>query len=413
MASVVSLAVLVAACGSSGGSGSGAAGGAKATASSAASQALLGNVKKAAGAPVSVGFITDGRSSAVDDSVELPAAKAAASYVNDYLGGVAGRPLELVVCQTSNTPAGAADCGNQMVSQKVAAVLLNVSGQGNAVAPPIIAAGIPYVAYQPSSAAELMGKTAFSLTGTSVAIAGGAAKYSQQKGYKSIAVVVIDVPTLRASIDALFKPPFAKAGIAFSASYAAPGSPDLTPLFTSAEQKKPDVYWIIGNPATAVSSLKAMETLGITKPTFVLQQEIDPSVVKAVPDGLAGKLLITTNNVATSDPDYQLFNAILDKYAPASPRNGLAIGGYAVVLGFARGLAGLTGEVTPATIVTGLKSTTNALLPVSGGIPFTCGKSPVTFLPALCSDGSLVTALTKEGNPTSYVKLDPSDLYQQ
>ena len=50
----------------------------------------LGTPKKATGAVVTLGFVSDGKSDAIDNTSEIKAAQAAVSYANNYLGGLAG-----------------------------------------------------------------------------------------------------------------------------------------------------------------------------------------------------------------------------------------------------------------------------------------------------------------------------------
>ena len=118
------------------------------TAASSASS-ILGTPKPATGTPVKIGFITEGKEQAVDNSSEVPAAQAAAKYANAYLGGIGGHPIELDVCDDKQTPSGTTDCDNQMITDKVPIVLNNVTGNGDPLIKNIAAAGIPAVLYGP------------------------------------------------------------------------------------------------------------------------------------------------------------------------------------------------------------------------------------------------------------------------
>src|SRR5439155_20089470 len=96
------VALAAAGCGStskSNGGGTTAAGGG-ATTTSGANAAVLGTPKVAAGTPIKGGFVSDGKSEAIDNTAEAPAGQAAAKYVNDYLGGIAGHPIPLDPCHT-------------------------------------------------------------------------------------------------------------------------------------------------------------------------------------------------------------------------------------------------------------------------------------------------------------------------
>ena len=103
--------------------------------------------KKATGSAVTVGFVTDGKTDAIDNTPELKAAQAAVSYANNYLGGLAGAQDTLNVCQTQQTPSGATDCATNMVQAKVPVVVTPVSGQSGTIYKGLKDAAIPFLQY--------------------------------------------------------------------------------------------------------------------------------------------------------------------------------------------------------------------------------------------------------------------------
>src|SRR5437868_377150 len=137
----------------------------------------LGTPKKATGAVVTLGFVSDGKSEAIDNTPEIKAAQAAVSYANNYLGGLAGHKLALNVCETKQTPSGATDCATNMVQAKVPIVITPVSGQSGTIYQGIKDAGIPYLQYGSIDQSVLAGPPAsvFVLTnGIGSALAGPA-----------------------------------------------------------------------------------------------------------------------------------------------------------------------------------------------------------------------------------------------
>src|SRR5437868_6067431 len=60
----------------------------------------FGAEKKATGTPVNVGFVSDGKSAAIDNTPELQAAKAAVEYANTYQNGINGHVINLTTCET-------------------------------------------------------------------------------------------------------------------------------------------------------------------------------------------------------------------------------------------------------------------------------------------------------------------------
>ena len=87
----------------------------------------LGEPKPATGKAITIGYVYDGVSDNLDASAELKAAQAAVKYVNNYLGGMGGHPITLNVCETKDTPAGAANCVTKMATAKVPVVISGVT----------------------------------------------------------------------------------------------------------------------------------------------------------------------------------------------------------------------------------------------------------------------------------------------
>jgi branched-chain amino acid transport system substrate-binding protein len=132
-AGALALALVAAACADDSAPGTGAASGGGAGASSAVDDNTFalkytgGTAGKASGEPYRVGYVSQ------DDF--LPAAtvgaSAAAAFINNELGGVGGRPLELVKCPVS-TPEDAAQCGTKLANDAtISLVIVGALNVGN------------------------------------------------------------------------------------------------------------------------------------------------------------------------------------------------------------------------------------------------------------------------------------------
>src|SRR5215475_12965764 len=104
---------------------------------------VLGPEDHASGEPVKIGMVSDGATAAYDNRDELRAGKATADFWNEHRGGIGGRPIEVVTCETGGDPAGATDCGNRMVEKGVVAVTVAQSAVTDSLWEPLHDAGIP------------------------------------------------------------------------------------------------------------------------------------------------------------------------------------------------------------------------------------------------------------------------------
>src|SRR3546814_1717534 len=116
-----------------------------------------------------------------------------------------------------------------MVEQDVVAVTLPFTGYGEATAPIITGAGIPYITGSGNSAAELTAPNAFAVTGGYPGSLGAFAQHAKDQGFGKFTMVVIDVPSATQAAEALGGIVFGKAGVEYEVITAPPGPPDLTP----------------------------------------------------------------------------------------------------------------------------------------------------------------------------------------
>ena len=420
LAAILAGTTLLAACSSSKSSSSSAAttattaaGGATATTAAAASD--LGTPKAASGTPVKIGYLTDGKTASIDNSSEIPSAKAAASYINDYLGGVGGHPITLDTCDDQQTPSGATDCANQFITDKVPIVLYNVSGQAGSLFKPLAAANIPVMAYGSLDQPSLLAKTgSYILTNGLVTAFAGPAKIAQLAGAKRAAEIVTDVPAASTPAKQLDPLLYKNAGVAIDVIPIPVGQADLTPQMQAELAKSPDQFHIIGDVSLCTAALKALKNVGFTKTIVVITQCITATSSSGIPGGYAGMKLVTANTTDPTDPDNKIYLAAMAKYSPGTGPfvNGVTQGGFAVVLGFARSMSGFTtGDLTSASVESAITTASAQPLPFGGGLTFQCTGTQVAITPAVCSAGALEATLDASGKPTgAFTPLDASAL---
>ncbi|MGX9891480.1 ABC transporter substrate-binding protein [Streptomyces sp. NPDC002276] len=313
---------------------------------------------KAAGAPVRIGLITNEGGPTTSQPETREAAEAAVKYANAELGGIAGRPIRLTVCKTKEEPTTARDCANQMVEAKVDAVVLTSSGLGDSMVPIVTKAGIPWATSIAAGNSEGTTANAFSWTGGFPTTMTSMAAYAKEKGYKKVAVFVIDAPAAVSGIEAIGKPVFARAGVGLRIVTTAAGTPDASPQVSAALRDKPVA--VVGESTVCTSVLQAMSTLGAGIARISVQSCVAPEVVQAVGAGMNGLQVFSSFDVASNDIEARLYRQVTKRYSTNTPTQGYAAIGYQGVLGLARALHGPTGTVS-AKEVTGTVSSDGKL----------------------------------------------------
>jgi len=365
--------------------------------------------KKAAGEPVKIGLITNEGGAGISQPETREAADAARRYANDNLGGIAGRPIDFVVCKTKEEPATARDCANQMVEQKVAAVVLTSSGLGGSMVPIVTQAGIPWTTAVATSNAESTSTNAFSWTGGFAANLASMAEYAKEKTYKKVVAFVIDVPSAVAGAEAVGKPVFTKAGVDLRIVKIAAGTPDASPQVSAALQDKPDAISIVGESTVCTSVLQAMGALGGDTGRMILQPCVAPEVLDTLGAAMDGAQVFSSFDTSSDDVEAQLYRQVMKEYSPDTPAGGYAAVGYQGALGLVRALKNLTGEVTSASIAAALGAAEDVVLPAGHGNTFTCDAAAIPGLKAACS-AKQVTGTVTGGKLENVRSVDPAPL---
>jgi branched-chain amino acid transport system substrate-binding protein len=413
---VVSIAMLVAACGGDGDGASSDESDGSDGAPSGSSEQILGPADPASGEPVRVGLVSDGQSSAFDARTEIYAAQATVDWWNEHRGGIAGRPIELVTCETGGDPAAGTDCANQMVENEVVAVTIGQSTVPDAIWEPLHESGVPTMFFQTNGEAILADpETSFVLSNPLTTAFGLPVSVAQDRDADSVAFVVIDLPVAVDLFESLGPPIMRNAGLDYELVKVPLGTPDLTPQMGDIAESGAEVVQLVGNDSLCIAAIQGLTAVGYEgEVTAVSQCMTDATREALAGDQLAGTYVTSGVAVgADDDPTYQLYEAVMDAYGEnVEVDSQVSVVGYAVVAAFATSLEGMSGEVTPATVTQAIKAMPEAELPAGAGVMFRCGGSSSSTTPALCSNEWLRAVLGPDGQPTGYEAVDSTDLVE-
>jgi branched-chain amino acid transport system substrate-binding protein len=388
---VVVTALAASACGSSSSSGSATA----TTANAAAVNKLLGPKNVATGAPLKIGIITAGQTQAVDDRPELTMAQATVKYVNEHLGGIAGRPIELVSCADLTTPAGATSCANQMLAAKVPIVIDAEPANPSSTLKVLQSANVPYFTWEGADATLLESPDATTL-GNPLAVLAAPIKLGKEDNVTKVAMVYSDVPAA-GQLVGIAKPFYKNADMGLITTAVPLGTPDVTPQAQAALSAGAKEFLIVGDNSLCVSTLKALNTLGFKGKVV---GNMNCLTGNAVPGGFDGLVQANISTPDPSNPDVALFQAVGATYAPGTPATsaGLADAGYAIVMGFQRAMKGIQpNALTSAGMAAQIKAMPPETMPLLAGQTFQCNRKVAPLTPAVCSNGAALVFLKPNG----------------
>ena len=374
-----------------------------------ANESILGTPNKATGTPVTIGFISEGKSQSIDVSDEIRGAKAAATYANDYLGGIGGHPIEVKSCEALAQPAVATDCANQMVQAKVAAVVGPTPGELDSILDVLAPAGIPFIVHSGTTQKGLSTPGLFSLT-NGTAYFGIAATEAKKAGYKDTVAVSIGVPAAEGPTKQIGGLIWGNAGVGYNVVGIPPGTADMTPQISSAGADA-DNFFVLGNDSFCTSAFKAIKTTKPNAPIFAIDRCVTIGGGSSIPNGYEGINVATPLDLSPDAPDSQLYSAILAKYGDGAKFGQLSSAGYAPMLGMIKALnaAKLT-DPTQQTVMESIKTAPPTEYPLTNGIMFQCNGKQIPISPNICSADGILAKATKDGSLTDFeqVTIDPS-----
>ncbi|UUZ46230.1 ABC transporter substrate-binding protein [Janibacter limosus] len=348
----------------------------------------------------------------MDTTNEDKTAAAVLKYANDHLGGVGGRPAELVVCETKGTPAGARECGSKFVREDVVAVVSSSVGEPGPLIKQLNSAKIPFTANLAANEAALKGEDVF-IFGNPLSVFATPAQYGKEKGATNAALVVIDVPGSAGPAKTPAPLLFGNAGAKTDPVLIAPGTADMTPQIRAALNKKPDIWYVPGDPNFCSSAAKAFQTLNVTENILMDGRCIGEDPAAALP-GIDKMKFVTGFTTDPKDEDYILLRAILDKYADGLETDVYAETAFRGTLSLITGInAGKPAEVTAENVTKALREAPATNYPLSAGTTFQCnGKQvPKAISPNICSTGGLIASSDADGTLKDFKAVDAKDLY--
>ena len=114
----------------------------------------------------------------------------------------------------------------------------------------------------------------------------------------------------------------------------------------------------------------------------------------------------------TKDPSIKQYNAILDKYGAEDVDRTNTVGAamFNAMAAFGVAVKGMKGDVTPASVISTIKSMPWSVVPGTGGLHFRCNGKADPTQPAVCSNATNAATLDATGKPASYTPVNDAEI---
>ena len=197
---------------------------------------------------------------------------AAVWYINNHLGGIGGRPIELATCIITKEEDGQKCAQEMLANDQVSVVLAGAMLNGNAPLLDGLAGKKPVFISNPLTTPEFLASDAFAFTPGAPGVVGGLtvfiAKYLGElegKEIKKVAVVYGDNPSGQVAFNALTKPVFESLGIEVTGVAAADtaGATEMASLIQAAGAQDADAFYPLVTVGSCIAVYDALATLEI------------------------------------------------------------------------------------------------------------------------------------------------------
>lgn len=419
-----------AACSSSGSSGAGASAAAAQSSAAPAQTGSLpsgapsdapGTVKHVAtGTPIVFGYVNDDSGAAAAFPDETGGTKATVAYINNYMNGINGHPIEVNYCSTDGTPASASSCATQVLQHNPVAIIGGADLATSASVPLFAQAGKPYIGGVAFAGPENTSSLSFQFNGGDTGDWAVMAMYSVQTlKAKKIAIIYpengVAITAAELAKEVAVNMGLKAADIPLIGQSAT--APDSTPAMAAANRGRPDVIIGITTGTQCLSLAQAHQELGIQASLILPGGCMSSQQIKdggSAYEGVLSESGAAPNSPQWADnPQIKTFLKALELYSPKTPSTGFATQAFQTVMDIRQTLMTIKDPITTEAIVNAFKNTTNGTNWI--GPNYNCKNPPIKVVPALCTiagemykvSSGVNTLVSGWINPGPYIKTVP------
>src|SRR5487761_44845 len=357
----------------------------------AGGSAAPGTVKNVAtGTPIVFGYVNDDSGAAAAFPDETGGTKATVAYINNYLGGVNGHPIQVNYCSTDGTPSSASSCATQVLQHNPVAIIGGADLATSASVPLFVQAGKPYLGGVAFAGPENTSPLSFQFNGGDTGDWAVMAMYSVQTLHaKNIAIIYpengVAVTAAELSKEVAVNMGLKAANVELIGQSAT--APDSTPAMESAERNRPDVIIGITTGTQCLSLAQAHQELGIQAPLILPGGCMSSTQIRD--GGRAYQGVLSENGAAPNSPQWadnpQILTYLkaLQLYSPQTPSTGFASEAFQTVMDIRQTLDTIKGPITTASIIAAFRNTTAGVNWI--GPAYDCKNPPIKAVPALCT----------------------------
>jgi len=358
------------------------------------------------GEPIRIGMINqEGTPLGSFPDVRL-GALAAVEFINNELGGIDGRPLELIPCITTFSPEKSQACAQQLVQAGVVAVVGGLDITSNGSIPVLEQNDLAYVGGVPVNLEDMTSPISFQFSGGSPGAYVAFADHASLAGADNVVVAYGDFPPIKTAAVDYGAQVLRARGVTTVTELPFPiTTTDFLPVLSKAAEGNPDAIFLAAADTACAPAMKTAHDLGIEAQLYLVGSCASPTIATQIgAAAVEGRIFNIEGPLDAPEDDIagQLYIAAVGTYGdPALVAAGIGTVSFRSVMNLYSVLAEIgADDVSSATVLSTLRAARDR--PSFNGHAYTCDGQQVPALPALCSpqqvlvqsDGSGLVQLT-------------------
>ncbi len=349
----------------------------------------------AEGEPIVLGMVNQENTPAGSYPELSQAVDAGIRFINEQLGGVDGRPLEVEVCNTEFSTEGSTACGQRFVEQGVPAVLGGIDVFGNAIEV-LEDNGLPYIGGIPVSTQSVTSPISFQWSGGSWGAAVAFADYATTElAAERVSIVYGEFGSITDSAESAQRV-LESRGVEVTMVPFPILATDISSPLNVAASSDPDAVFVLAADSGCKAGFDGLAALGLDATAFYVGACATPAIVEeAGPEKTDGAIFNVEGEIGDEQPndDFLLYSTVIETYGvDGLDPVGAGTVSYRALMNLYMILRDLEGDVTADAIADALRAQVDA--PSYAGHDYTCDGEQFEGLPAMCSPQQILAQLS-------------------
>ena len=359
--------------------------------------------------PIKIGFISID-SGPVAATPELhQATDAAVEFINAELGGVKGRPVQIIACESDLGTDKAQACARKMVDEGVVAVLNGLNLSSGVITQILEENGIAWVGGIPLDVAEMSSPIAFQFSGGAAgAFVAFADHAANDLNAERVAVLYANTPQISVAAVEYGAALLDAFGVDVTEIAFDLTTQDFAAVMARAAQSSPDAMLVGAADFACPKVMQAISDLGLDTTVYLVGSCADRKWIDQVgPDAVDGMIFnIETRIDRTGDSnvDIGVYVSAIERYGKGVNAKGAATVAFRSIMNLYDVLLELGDDPTPAGVVETFRAARDR--PSFDGHPYTCDGRQIPALPSLCASQEV---LVQVSGPNADVFTEVSD----